>query len=313
MVGTALALFLGASFVAVLNNASLALSALQCLREDLRRLALLASFAGWVAGYVVEGPNFNLPRVGNLEVYLVSLCLTTILTLVNYPTSVTQLYVSALLGYSLASGYGEGVYAVARVVLSWVLSIFAGVLLSAAVYRLLKLVFSYLSISKALALFRVVTFAYVFLLSYVLGGNLLGFLASLLGVSSRLGVVVPTSAVTALALLAAQVWRAPLSLARILFPTRYISTLTPYTVALVLTQVANRLGVPLVVSLVMFSATLGTGVSSSSSLLYKRRVALYVLLAYVVPVIVSLLVSYAITLTVEGLTTQGSVELEAFT
>lgn len=302
MVGTvvSLALFLGTTFVAVLNNASLALSALQCLREDLRRLAILVSFAGWVAGYVVERSNFNLPQIASLEVYLVPLCLTTLLTLVKYPTSITQLYVSALLGYSIASEYSEGVYAVAKIVLSWVLSVIAGALLSVAVYRLLKLAFSYLSVSKALTIFRITTFTYVFLLSYVLGGNLLGFLASLLGVGSRLSDAVLTSVITALALLAAQTWRTPLSFAKILFPTRYISTLTPYTVALVLTQVANRLGIPLVISLVMFSATLGAGIASSSSLLYKRRVALYLLLAYVIPVIISILMSYVITISTES-------------
>jgi len=302
VVGTvvSLALFLGTTFVAVLNNASLALSALQCLREDLRRLAILVSFAGWVAGYVVERSNFNLPQIASLEVYLVPLCLTTLLTLVKYPTSITQLYVSALLGYSIASEYSEGVYAVAKIVLSWVLSVIAGALLSVAVYRLLKLAFSYLSVSKALTIFRITTFTYVFLLSYVLGGNLLGFLASLLGVGSRLSDAVLTSVITALALLAAQTWRTPLSFAKILFPTRYISTLTPYTVALVLTQVANRLGIPLVISLVMFSATLGAGIASSSSLLYKRRVALYLLLAYVIPVIISILMSYVITISTES-------------
>ncbi len=302
MVGTvvSLALFLGTTFVAVLNNASLALSALQCLKEDLRRLAILVSFAGWVAGYVVERPNFNLPQIASLEVYLVPLCLTTLLTLVKYPTSITQLYLSALLGYSIASEYSEGVYAVAKIVLSWVLSVIAGALLSVAVYRLLKLAFSYLSVSKALTIFRITTFTYVFLLSYVLGGNLLGFLASLLGVGSRLSDAVLTSAITALALLAAQTWRTPLSFAKILFPTRYISTLTPYTVALVLTQVANRLGIPLVISLVMFSATLGAGIASSSSLLYKRRVSLYLLLAYVIPVIISILMSYVITISTES-------------
>lgn len=302
MVGTvvSLALFLGTTFVAVLNNASLALSALQCLREDLRRLAILVSFAGWVAGYVVERSNFNLPQIASLEVYLVPLCLTTLLTLVKYPTSITQLYVSALLGYSIASEYSEGVYAVAKIVLSWVLSVIAGALLSVAVYRLLKLAFSYLSVSKALTIFRITTFTYVFLLSYVLGGNLLGFLASLLGVGSRLSDAVLTSVITALALLAAQTWRTPLSFAKILFPTRYISTLTPYTVALVLTQVANRLGIPLVISLVMFSATLGAGIASSSSLLYKRRVALYLFLAYVIPVIISILMSYVITISTES-------------
>ncbi len=302
MVGTAVALtfFLGATFVAVLNNASLALSALQCLREDLRRLAILASFAGWIAGYVVERSNFNLPQIASLELYLVPLCLVTLLTLVKYPTSITQLYVSALLGYSIASEYSEGVYAVAKIVVSWVLSVIAGTLLSVAVYRLLKLAFSYFSVSKVLTVFRITTFTYVFLLSYVLGGNLLGFLASLLGIGNRLSVVVLTSAVTVLALLAAQTWRTPLSFAKILFPTRYISTLTPYTVALVLTQVANRLGIPLVISLVMFSATLGVGISSSTSLLYKRGVVLYLLLAYVVPVIISLLMSYVITISAES-------------
>ena len=302
MVGTvvSLALFLGTTFVAVLNNASLALSALQCLKEDLRRLAILVSFAGWVAGYAVERSNFNLPQIASLEVYLVPLCLTTLLTLVKYPTSITQLYLSALLGYSIASEYSEGVYAVAKIVLSWVLSVIAGALLSVAVYRLLKLAFSYLSVSKALTIFRITTFTYVFLLSYVLGGNLLGFLASLLGVGSRLSDAVLTSAITALALLAAQTWRTPLSFAKILFPTRYISTLTPYTVALVLTQAANRLGIPLVISLVMFSATLGAGIASSSSLLYKRRVSLYLLLAYVIPVIISILMSYVITISTES-------------
>jgi phosphate/sulfate permease len=290
------ALFLGATFVAVLNNASLALSALQCLRVELRRLALLVSFAGWVAGYVIEGPNFSLPQVGNLGVYLVPLGLATLLTLVNYPTSITQLYVATLLGYSLAYGYAEGIYAVVRIAVSWVLSVIAGLLLSVVVYRLLRLVFSQLSVSGVLLLFRVTSLLYVFLISYVLGGNLLGFLASALGVGTRLDSALLTSVVTAVALPTAQLRRAPLGIARILFPTRYVSTLTPYIVALVLTQVANRLGIPLVVSLVVFSATLGTGLSSGFSLLYRYRVPLYLLLSYVAPVLISLLASYGLTL-----------------
>ncbi|MCC6014223.1 MAG: hypothetical protein LM564_00785 [Desulfurococcaceae archaeon] len=290
------ALFLGATFVAVLNNASLVLSALQCLRVELRRLALLVSFAGWVAGYVVEGPNFSLPQVGNLGVYLVPLGLATLLTLVNYPTSITQLYVATLLGYSLAYGYAEGIYAVVRIAVSWVLSVIAGLLLSVVVYKLLRLVFSQLSVSGVLLLFRVTALLYVFLLSYVLGGNLLGFLASALGVGTQLDSALLTSVVTAVALPTAQLRRAPLGIARILFPTRYVSTLTPYIVALVLTQVANRLGIPLVVSLVVFSATLGTGLSSGFSLLYRYRVPLYLLLSYVAPVLISLLASYGLTL-----------------
>jgi phosphate/sulfate permease len=290
------ALFLGATFVAVLNNASLVLSALQCLRVELRRLALLVSFAGWVAGYVIEGPNFSLPQVGNLGVYLVPLGLATLLTLVNYPTSITQLYVATLLGYSLAYGYAEGIYAVVRIAVSWVLSVIAGLLLSVVVYRLLRLVFSQLSVSGVLLLFRVTSLLYVFLISYVLGGNLLGFLASALGVGTRLDSALLTSVVTAVALPTAQLRRAPLGIARILFPTRYVSTLTPYIVALVLTQVANRLGIPLVVSLVMFSATLGTGLSSGFSLLYRYRVPLYLLLSYAAPVLISLLASYGLTL-----------------
>jgi phosphate/sulfate permease len=292
------ALFLGATFVAVLNNASLVLSALQCLRVELRRLALLVSFAGWVAGYVIEGPNFSLPQVSNLGVYLVPLGLATLLTLVNYPTSITQLYVATLLGYSLAYGYAEGIYAVVRIAVSWVLSVIAGLLLSVVVYRLLRLVFSQLSVSGVLLLFRVTSLLYVFLLSYVLGGNLLGFLASALGVGTQLDRALLTSVVTAVALPTAQLRRAPLGIARILFPTRYVSTLTPYIVALVLTQIANRLGIPLVVSLVMFSATLGTGLSSGFSLLYRYRVPLYLLLSYVVPVLTSLLASYGLTLAI---------------
>ena len=292
------ALFLGATFVAVLNNASLALSALQCLRVELRRLALLVSFAGWVAGYVVEGPNFSLPQVGNLGVYLVPLSLTALLTLVNYPTSITQLYVATLLGYSLACGYSAGLYAVVRIAVAWLLSFIAGLLLSATVYRLLRLVLSRLEVSRVLTLFRVTALLYVFLLSYVLGGNLLGFLASALGVGIQLDNTLLVSAVTAAALLTAQLRRAPLGIARVLFPTRYVPTLTPYTVALVLTQLANRLGIPLVVSLVMFSATLGTGLSSGFSLLYRYRVPLYLLLSYVVPVLTSLLASYGLTLAI---------------
>ncbi|MEM2499774.1 MAG: hypothetical protein QXU30_06480, partial [Sulfolobales archaeon] len=52
------------------------------------------------------------------------------LTFLNYPTSITQLYISTLLGYSLATNYHQGLSAVIRIASSWVLSFAVGLAVS---------------------------------------------------------------------------------------------------------------------------------------------------------------------------------------
>ncbi len=288
-------LVFASAFLAVLNSMGLVLGPSRCVGYGSRVLVFALSTSGWLLGYVVEGPNFRLPHVPFVWVYAVPLLLVFALTLLGYPTSVTQLYVAALLGYSLAEGYGQGLSAVAWAVFSWALSFAAGFLLSAVLREALVRVVGLTSVGKSLLAIRVCSLVYVFLLSYVLGGNVLGTVASLLGAGSdpRSGLVLFT-AVTASAYVSFKSG-APLGLVRILFPMKYLSSIIPYSVSILLTQVANRAGLPIVTSLVMFSSTLGVGMASELAVLHRRRVFAYLATSYAGSFALSLLSSYLLT------------------
>ncbi|MEM1623062.1 MAG: hypothetical protein QW543_02860 [Sulfolobales archaeon] len=273
----------------------LVLSSSYCFKYGSRVYIFILSAAGWILGYVIEGPNFSLPQSSLTWIYVIPLMVVLMLTLLNYPTSITQLYISTLLGYSLATNYYQGLSAVVRIASSWVLSFVVGLTVSAFLRKSLVRMLQSVSVIKVLLWVRVLSLTYVFMLSYVLGGNLLGSVASLLGIvnSAKSILLISTSIVASVYVSL----RSGISLGftKILFPTRYLTSLIPYTVSLVLTQVANRLGVPIVISLVMFSSMIGVGLASEFKVFHRRRIIMYVLTSYIGPFILSLLLSYGLT------------------
>lgn len=282
-------------FLAVLNSMGLVLGSSYCFKYGSKVHILILSTAGWLLGYLVEGPNFSLPRSSITWIYVIPLVLVLMLTFLNYPTSITQLYISTLLGYSLATNYHQGLSAVIRIASSWVLSFAVGLAVSMFLRKSLMRMLQSASTVKVLLCIRILSLAYVFLLSYVLGGNLLGTIASLLGVtySARAFLLLSASVITSVYISL----RSGISLgfARILFPMRYLTSLIPYTVSLALTQVANRLGIPIVISLVMFSSIIGVGLASEFKIFYRKRILTYILASYLGPFIISSLLSYSLT------------------
>jgi len=282
-------------FLAVLNSMGLVLSSSYCFKYGSGVYIFILSAAGWILGYVIEGPNFSLPRSSLTWIYVIPLMVVLMLTLLNYPTSITQLYISTLLGYSLATNYYQGLSAVVRIASSWVLSFVVGLTASVFLRKSLVRMLQSASVIKVLLWIRVLSLTYVFLLSYVLGGNLLGSIASLLGIanSAKSTLLISISIVASVYVSL----RSGISLGftKILFPMRYLTSLIPYTVSLVLTQVANRLGVPIVISLVMFSSILGVGLASELKVFHRRRIIMYVLTSYIGPFILSSLLSYSLT------------------
>ncbi|MEM4775061.1 MAG: hypothetical protein QW489_01710, partial [Sulfolobales archaeon] len=189
----------------------------------------------------------------------------------------------------------QGLSAVVRIASSWILSFVVGLTVSAFLRKSLVRMLQSVSVIKVLLWVRVLSLTYVFMLSYVLGGNLLGSVASLLGIvnSAKSILLISTSIVASVYVSL----RSGISLGftKILFPTRYLTSLIPYTVSLVLTQIANRLGVPIVISLVMFSSMIGVGLASEFKVFHRRRIIMYVLTSYIGPFILSLLLSYGLT------------------
>lgn len=273
----------------------LVLSSSHCFRYGSGAWVFVLSTFGWLLGYLIEGPNFSLPQSPLLWIYVIPPLIVSILTVLSYPTSITQLYVSTLLGYSLATNYQQGLMAVARIALSWVLSFVAGLILSMLIHRSLRGIARFTRITLALVVLRVLSLAHVFLLSYVLGGNLLGAMTSLLGVDNSFKTRLLLSTAIAASVYTSFKSKISLGLVKILFPTKYLTSLIPYSVSIILTQVANRLGLPVVISLVMFSSTLGVGLASEHKLLRRRRVLVYLTASYMGPFALSSLLSYAFT------------------
>lgn len=271
----------------------LVLSSAHCFRYRNDALWLTISTAGWIIGYLVESQHFKLPQASATWIYLIPQLMLVLLTLFGYPTSITQLYISTLLGYSLATNFQQGVYAVMRIIISWMLSLSAGFLSSMFLWKLLQKVVKPINIARALVAMRVLSLIYVFLLSYVLGGNVLGAIVSLLG-GGRLDThyVVCTAIIVSVYLSSSAAISS--GLIRVLFPARYLTSLIPYTVTVTLTQVANLLGLPVVASLVMFSSILGMGMASELKILNRRRALKYILTAYAGPFAASTLLSYAV-------------------
>ncbi len=285
-------LVFASAFLAVLNSMGLVIGPSRCAGYGSRTLVFALSASGWLLGYLIEGPNFSLPQVPLTQVYTVPPLLVLALSLLGYPTSITQLYVATLLGYSLAKGYSRGLSVTVRIVSSWALSLIAGFLLSIAFRRILVRAVGFVSVERALLVVRVCSLTYVFLLSYVLGGNVLGAIASLLGAGGNTGSELALSTAVIASTYVSFRSRVSLGLVRLLFPTKYLSSIVPYSVSVVLTQVANRVGLPIITSLVVFSSTLGVGMASEFTMLYRRRVFSYLATSYAGSFALSLLLGY---------------------
>ncbi|MCX8208140.1 MAG: hypothetical protein N3G79_00610 [Sulfolobales archaeon] len=282
-------------FLAVLNSMGLILYSSYWLRSENRNYITILSAAGWILGYLVESPNFDLPLTPHTWIYVVPLLVLLVLTVLNYTTSITQLYVFALLGYSLATNCTQGVSTTVAIVYSWILSFIAGIFMSAAIQKTLARIARPINLARTLSIARLLSSLYVFLLSYIFGGNVLGSITSLMGFESGLrSTLVLTLAIVASIYISTRVG-AVLGLIKALFPVKYLTSLIPYTVAIVVTQVANKLGLPVVVSLVVFSSVLGIGVSSRLRILYGRNVIRYLATSYVGPPLLTSFLSYIIT------------------
>lgn len=282
--------------LAVINSMGLVLNLTNCFRYRNRAYLALISGAGWVFGYLLERSNFNLPQVDSVVIYVIPIAVISVLTAVGYPTSISQLYISVLLGYSLASNFTQGVTSTSLIVISWLISFAAGLIISVLIKEVLVTFVRPTNIEKALIILKFISASYIFLLSYVLGGNLLSTITSLLGLGNDLEslILVCVSVIIAIPIsLRASI---SLGLAKVLFPTKYLTSLIPYTTAIILTQLANRLGLPLVLSLVMFSSTIGIGLTSRLKLFHRKRIIRYLIGSYILPFLISMLLSYSLTL-----------------
>jgi hypothetical protein len=152
------------------------------------------------------------------------------------------------------------------------------------------------NIEKALTVLKSISVSYVFLLSYVLGGNVLSTIMSLLGLKNDLGSLLLVCASVSVAVPISLRTSISLGLTKVLFPTKYLTSLIPYTIAIILTQIANRLGLPLVLSLLMFSSTVGVGLTSKLRLFHRRKIMMYLVGSYILPFLISASLSYLISL-----------------
>jgi hypothetical protein len=281
---------------AVINSMGLILNLTNCFRYKSRLYLVLVSVAGWISGYMFERGNFSLPQVGNTSIYVIPLIMLSVLTAAGYPTSISQLYVSVLLGYSLASNFTQGVSSTGLILLSWLISFVSGLLISMLIKEILAVLVRPTNIEKALTVLKSISVSYVFLLSYVLGGNVLSTIMSLLGLKNDLGSLLLVCASVSVAVPISLRTSISLGLTKVLFPTKYLTSLIPYTTAIILTQIANRLGLPLVLSLLMFSSTVGVGLTSKLRLFHRRKIVMYLVGSYILPFLISASLSYLISL-----------------
>jgi phosphate/sulfate permease len=73
---------------------------------------------------------------------------------------------------------------------------------------------------------------------------------------------------------------------------RYTSSVAPYVSTLILTEIGTQFSIPLPMSISIFSGMLGTALAMRLRLISRRRVATYIMLSWVLPLILSIVLSY---------------------
>lgn len=287
------ALLFAVMAVSVANNMGVVIgpgSSTRIVRSStLRSLSII----GLSLGYLLEGwkvtAEIGLSVDDGIVASLTTLTFLAILTLFGRATSITQLMFAFVVGVSVARGNGSSLYFVTEVLTYWLVAAVLSVSASMLITLLMKGRGPF-SVLGSITVLKSVTLAMIFFTAYVLGANTLGFVASFVpSPNSPVSILVALTGIV-IGAYATDVKGSVYSTG--LVGLRYVSSLTPYVSAMLLTEVGTQLGIPLPLSMSVFFGLIGSALAMRLRIIPYRKVIHYFITAWLAPFLFMVLVSW---------------------
>ncbi len=257
---------------------------------------MLLSLSGLISGYVLEGwklkGDVSLTTQESLVTFTVAIGILIALTAGGFITSVTQIFVGIYIGMLTCSESPYGLIEILRIGGYWVLTFASSVTAS---YAFMKIVGGkkFNTLMNNLLTLKVVSVFLVFFTAYALGANTIGFIATFAPSDTQpMWVSGATIAGILLGVLLIKGSKGANKLGSGFYGVRYTTTVVPYVSALTLTEIGTQLSIPLPLSISLFSGILGAAMGLRFRLIKGKDVAIYALVSWVMPLIISIVISY---------------------
>jgi len=261
----------------------------------LRRTTIsVLAVTGLSLGYLLEGWKFlgsvNLPEDAIETSFILAITILVILTVSGFVTSITQVFVGIYMGYLLTYSF-EATGEILKILGFWCVTFLSSVIVA---FLFVKLMATRKNgvISSLLAL-KLASVVMVFITAYTLGANTVGFVVAFASQSAgNLLTVILTISGIIIGVLVIQGRRGITKLGSGFYGLRYTSSVAPYVSTLILTEIGTQFSIPLPMSISIFSGMLGTALAMRLRLISRRKVATYIMLSWVLPLILSIMLSY---------------------
>jgi len=288
------ALLLTAVAIAVGNNMGVIAGPAAGSRILSRNTISALAIVGLSLGYLLEGWKFlgsvSLPRNIIGASFVLAIVILVMLTVSGFVTSITQVFVGIYIGYLLTYGF-EATGEILKILGFWCVTFLSSVIVA---FLFVKLIASRKTgiISSLLAL-KLASIVMVFITAYTLGANTIGFIVAFIGQNAN---DLPTVALTIsgiiVGVLVIRGRRGITKLGSGFYGLRYTSSVAPYVSTLILTEVGTQFSIPLPMSISIFSGMLGAALAMRLRFISRRKVATYIMLSWVLPLILSIVLSY---------------------
>jgi len=181
------------SFVLGWNNSSICFGSLVGARLMEYKRAAFIALIGFITGIIIEGWKmrisifFSFPYYDEFDLFIMILLTTLILLLLTFlkiPTSLSNILVFSLIGYSLYSNSQIFVFPLLELMIWWFISPFISFLIS---YILSNLFIGKILINPIKSNFYITLLSLIgsFCISYTLGANNIGFIINLISHASK--------------------------------------------------------------------------------------------------------------------------------
>lgn len=260
-------------------------------------LTVLAA-TGLLAGYFLEGWKLGVSAEMSYWETITSLALAIVilaaLTAGGFVTSITQVFVGIYIGHLIYLGDPGSLTIITKILVFWAITFASSVIVS---YTLIKVASrrGRNTLVNNLITLKLLSIVMVFFTAYTLGANTIGFVAgfaheslteTVLDVSVAAGVIA--------GILVVKGSKGVHKLGSGFFGLKYTSTIAPYFSTLILTEVGTQFSIPLPMSISIFSGILGTAAGMKLRLISARKVGLYILVSWVLPLFTAILLSYLV-------------------
>jgi PiT family inorganic phosphate transporter len=263
-----------------------------------RRTGILVALMGYILGLLLQGSLlhaglFSLLPISSAKVMLAGILAATVIFVVSQllkaPQSLSIVLVSALIGSSLAAGYGINVQPLYLMVATWILAPLVSMVLALFILRTGRR--QHKKVWRSLEISRVLLIATSFLMAYTLGANTMGLLYSSVGYGSIYIMLLFIAAISIGSFAFSR--RIIRNVGEELMPIRYRNAMGTQVITAALVEIATFLSVPLSNTQVFMTSLLGSGLSYKTRIIESRSLKI-VALAWIIGALACLGIGYAL-------------------